>query len=160
MSLPPLEPPLQPGAGHTGSSGVSACRARRPRRWWEARTHLGQLYINVRSLMRMTVAWLGPKQPHLVRSVYRWTTAIMPALCAYLRENPHYYAHLEGVLGDVEVDWLGARGIPPVAALQVGGRRGQVGSAWSGRPAGQRGRVRACEWQRGSSLGSNGSAAV
>lgn len=34
------------------------------------------------------VAWMAPQEPHLVRAVHKWDTAIMPALCAYLRENP------------------------------------------------------------------------
>jgi hypothetical protein len=66
-----------------------------------------------------TVAWVGPSEPNLARGIYQWTTAIMPALCAYLRENTHYYRHCEGVLEQEQLRWLASRGIPPIGAQQV-----------------------------------------
>eukprot|EP00887_Chlorella_sp_A99_P004675 scaffold4.g4675.t1 len=68
-------------------------------RWWEARIQLGTLYIVSRSIVRLSITWVGRRDPHLVPAIQRWTAAIMPSLCAFLRgsHGMRYYDHLNVV---------------------------------------------------------------
>ncbi|KAI7838066.1 hypothetical protein COHA_008149 [Chlorella ohadii] len=89
-------------------------------RWWEARTLWGSAYITCRSIMRLSLCYVGRDNPHLVPALHRWNAAFTPALASYLRQKQHYLDdHLAAVLPEAELEWLKARGSPPIAVLQV-----------------------------------------
>ena len=83
----------------------------------------------MRSIMRLSLSFVGRAHPELLPPIYRWTAAILPSLAAMLRHKEHYYEdHLEGLLLPEELSWLRRRPMPPIAALQVRRWRGGVGA--------------------------------
>lgn len=68
-----------------------------------------------------SLCYVGRDNPHLVPALHRWNAAFTPALASYLRQKQHYLDdHLAAVLPEAELEWLKARGSPPIAVLQVG----------------------------------------
>ena len=77
-----------------------------------------------RSPTRQCISFVGRTNPELLPALHRWTAAVLPALASYLRQQEHYMdTHLAAVLAPSELAWLRQRGIPPIAALQVGRMR-------------------------------------
>lgn len=73
---------------------------------------------------RQCISYVGRSNPELLPALHRWTAAVLPALASYLRQQEHYLeTHLAAVLAPSELAWLRQRGIPPIAALQVGRMR-------------------------------------
>jgi ion channel-forming bestrophin family protein len=65
------------------------------------------------------VAFVGKSKPELLAATWRWTGAVMPALSAFLRDDPLFFDFLDDALTQEELAWLRRRALPHVAAEQV-----------------------------------------
>ena len=87
-------------------------------RWWNARKHIGQMYNDVRSIARLTMNWIAPKDPELAGNIIRLTSALGPAGCSYIAEDVTIFDDLcHDLLSQKEFEFIRGTDQPPISLM-------------------------------------------